>query len=93
MDQLSRLLAAASALNIASVHVAILNQHLEEKTYVGALFLAAAAWTGGTAIGIASLALEGLFLTTAVANVLLGRMRETGERVAASAAVHRDVAA
>ena len=46
-----------------------------------------------TAIGIASLALEGLFLTTAVANVLLGRMRETGERVAASAAVHRDVAA
>ncbi len=36
-----RLLAAASALSIASVHVAILNQHLEEKPYIGALFLAA----------------------------------------------------
>lgn len=39
--QLLRLLAAASALSIASVHVAILNQHLEEKPYVGGLFLAA----------------------------------------------------
>jgi hypothetical protein len=41
VGQLLRLLAAATALSIASVHVAILNQHLEEKTYVGALFLAA----------------------------------------------------
>jgi hypothetical protein len=37
--QLVRLLAAALALSVASVHVAILNQHLEEKPYVGALFL------------------------------------------------------
>ncbi len=39
--QLLRLLAAATALSIASVHVAILNQHLEEQPYVGGLFLAA----------------------------------------------------
>jgi peptidoglycan/LPS O-acetylase OafA/YrhL len=135
-----RLLAAASALSISSVHVAILNQHLEEKTYVGALFLAAtlalqlvalelaqsrrdplldaAAWAGGTAvvaamfalfvvsrtaglpgyhepwdeIGIASLALEGLFLTTAVANVLLGRRRRSSQSLRVLA-VHRDAAA
>ncbi len=41
VGQLLRLLAAAAALSVASVHVAILNQHLEEKTYVGTLFLAA----------------------------------------------------
>jgi hypothetical protein len=41
VGQLLRVLAAASALSIASVHVAILNQHLEEKTHVGGLFLAA----------------------------------------------------
>ena len=140
VGQLLRLLAAASALGIASVHVAILNQHLEEKTYVGALFLAAilalqlvalelaqsrrdplldtAAWTGGTAvvasmfalfvvsrtaglpgyhepwdkIGIASLALEGLFLTTAVASALLGRRRLSSQSLRVLA-VHRDAAA
>jgi hypothetical protein len=37
---LLRLVAAATALS-ASVHVAILSQHLDEKPYVGALFLAA----------------------------------------------------
>jgi hypothetical protein len=140
VGQLLRLLAAASALSIASVHVAILNQHLEEKTYVGALFLAAilalqlvalelaqsrrdplldaAAWTCGSAvvasmfalfvvsrtaglpgyhepwdkIGIASLALEGLFLTTAVANGLLGRRRRSSQSLRVLA-VHRDAAA
>lgn len=40
MRHLLRLLAAACAFSIASVHVAILNEHLEEKPYVGALFLA-----------------------------------------------------
>ena len=40
MRQLLHLLAAATALSIAFVHVAILNQHIEETPYVGALFLA-----------------------------------------------------
>ena len=122
VSQLLRLLAAASALSIASVHAAILNQHLEEKPYVGGLFLAAilglqlvalelaqsrrdrlldgAAWLGGSAIvvsmfalfivsrtvglpgyhepwdaiGIASLALEGLFVSLAAANAALARI-------------------
>jgi hypothetical protein len=140
VGQLLRLLAAATALSIASVHIAILNQHLEQKTYVGALFLAAilalqlvalelaqsrrhplldaAAWTGGSAvvvsmftlfvisrtaglpgyhekwdkIGIASLALEGLFVTAAVASALLGR-RIRSSRPLRVLAVHRDAAA
>lgn len=140
VGQLLRLLAAATALSIASVHVAILNQHLEEKTYVGALFLAAilalqlvalelaqsrrdplldaAAWTGGSAvavsmfalfvvsrtaglpgyhekwdkIGIASLVLEGLFVTAAVASALLGRRTRSSQSLRVLA-VHRDAAA
>jgi hypothetical protein len=43
-------------------------------------------------IGIASLALEGLFLTTAVANVLLGRRRRSSQSLRVLA-VHRDAAA
>ena len=130
-----RLLAAASALSIASVHVAILDQHLEEKPYVGALFLGgilalqlfalmlaqprrdplldAAAWLGGSAIavsmfalfivsrtvglpgyrepwdaiGIAALVLEGLLLTAAGANLMLGRIAVGRPRI------ERDVAA
>lgn len=117
------------------MHVAILNQHLEEKPYVGALFLAAilalqlvalalaqsrrdplldaAAWFGGgaiavamfvlfvvsrtvglpgyrepwDAIGVASLALEGLFLAAAGTNLLLGRIAVRRPRI------QRDVAA
>ena len=117
------------------MHVAILNQHLEEKPYVGALFLAgilafqlvalmlaqprrdqlldAAAWFGGSvvavsmfalfivsrtvglpgyrepwdAIGIAALVLEGLFLTAAGANLMLGRI------VVGRPRIERDVAA
>ena len=36
----ARLGVAALALTLASIHVAILNEHLQEQTYVGALFLA-----------------------------------------------------
>lgn len=126
---LLRLLAAATALSIASVHVAILNRHLDEKTYVGALFLAAilalqfvalelaqsrrdplldaAAWIGGSAIvssmfalfvvsrtvglpgyrepwdkiGIASLALEGLFVALAAASLALRHIAVSGSRI------------
>ena len=127
--QLLRLLAAATALSIASVHVAILNQHLEEKPYVGGLFLAAilalqavalelaqprrdrlldtAAWLGGSAIvismfalfvvsrtiglpgyrepwdaiGIASLTLEGLFVSLAITNEAVGRIARRRARI------------
>jgi hypothetical protein len=140
VGELLRLLAAATALSIASVHVAILNQHLEEKTYVGALFLAAilalqlvalelaqsrrnplldaVAWIGGGAvvvsmfalfvvsrtaglpgyhekwdkIGIASLALEGLFVTAAVASAQLARRTRSSQSLR-MLPVHRDAAA
>ena len=109
--------------------MAILNQHLEERAYVGGLFLAAifglqvvalelaqsrrdrfldaAAWLGGSAIvvsmfalfivsrtiglpgyhepwdaiGIASLALEGLFVSLAVANAALVRIASEPSRI------------
>jgi hypothetical protein len=76
--QLLRLLAAATALSLASVHVAILNQHLEEKPYVGGLFLAAILALQ-VALELAQerrdrvldAALEGLFGALAVANAAL----------------------